>query len=388
VFTDSPVQLACTTSRTKSLTTSRTMFVAAALLALAGPGVAAAAPSDVIAPINPSASAPPPASPAATVSASCIVSGSTTDTIWFGYTNTSPERVNALIGGSNFVTVNVPGVSINQGQIEQLLVGTVERAFAVTIAKGATASWNVDVPNLAAPGFTTRVSAASSSLTPACATGAGTRSASIQAIPGQFPGITATAAKQTRNVAGLLTRASVNFQINGLQTVCSSGGTPLEPKVLWGYGGPTSQISGALLRGTGDALRAVPANAVVRVDADSNYSFTRTYRSARAIVDPQKLWVFGTLAQQIQGTAPYAYGLSSETVIADVVGRCAFGSRVVQSATTYWLDANGRPIGLMVVTDQATQVTRPVQGCIFTGTLVPNCDIPIIGVGPGGPRFR
>jgi hypothetical protein len=363
-------------------------LVAAALLALAAPGIAAAAPTDVVVPIDPSASAsaPPPASPAATVSASCIVFGSTTDTVWFGYANNSTERVVAAVGSANSVAIT--GASVNQNQIEQLLVGTVERAFAVTVPKGAVVTWNIDVPNLAQPGFTTRVSAANGTATPACPSGTRPQSASIQTIPGQFSGITATAAKQTRNRAGLLTRASVNFQISGLQTVCSAGGTPLEPKVLWGYGGPTSQISGALLRSTGDALRAVPANAVVRVDADSNYSFTRTYRSARAIADPQKLWVFGTLQQQILGTAPYAYGLSSETVIADVVGRCAFGNRIVQSATTYWLDANGRPIGLLVVTDQLSQTTRPAQGCIFTGTFVPNCDIPVIGVGPGGPRAR
>ena len=365
---------------------SRTTLVAAALLALAGPGVAAAAPSDVTAPINPSASAPPPASPAATVSASCVVSGSTTDTVWFGYANNSAERVNAAVGSAN--TLAITGASVNQNQIEQLLIGTVERAFAVTVPKGAAVTWNIDVPNLALPGFTTRVSAANGATTPACPSGTRTQSASIQATPSQFPGIIVTPAKQTRNPAGLLTRASVNFEISGLQTVCSTGGVPLAPKVLWGYGGPTSFLSGAIVRTSGDAFRPVPANAVVRVDTDSNYSFTRTYRSARAIVDPQKLWAFGTLQQQIQGTAPYAYGLSSETVIADVVARCAFGSRIVQGATTYWLDADGRPIGTMVVTDQLSQATRSVQGCIFAGTFVPNCDIPIIGVGPGGPRYR
>ena len=360
-------------------------LLSAALLSLAAPAAAHASPSDVLAPINPSATAPA-ASPAATVSAACIVAGSTTDTVWFGYSNTSAERVTATVGGANSVTIT--GAALDQNQIEQLLVGTVERAFAVTIPKGATATWSVTVPNLAVPGFTTRVSAANDPTTPACPSGTRAQSAAIQSIPGQFPDITWTAAKQNRNRAGLLTGASINFQISGLQTACSTGGTPLAPKVLWGYGGPTSQISGALLASAGDALRPVPTNAVVRVDADSNYSFTRTYRSARAIVAPQKLWAFGTLSQQIQGTAPYAFGLSSETVIADVVARCAFGSRTVQSTTTYWLDANGRPLGFMVATDQATQATRPVQGCIFTGTLVPNCDIPIIGVGPGGPRLR
>ena len=382
MLTNSPVQTARTTSRT----TSRTTLVVAAFLAMTGSGVAAAAPTDVVAPINPSASAPPAVSPAATVSASCVVFGSATDTVWFGYANNSAERIDAAVGSSNSLTIT--GASVNQNQIEQLLTGAVERAFAATIPKGATATWNIDVPNLAMPGFTTRVSAANAAATPACPSGTRSQSASIQAIPGQAAGIIAIPAKQTRNRAGLLTRASVNFQIAGLQTVCSSGGTPMEPKVLWGYGGPTSQISGALMQSAGDALRPVPANAVVRVDADTNYSFTRTYRSARAIVDPQKLWVFGTLQQQIQGTAPFAYGLSSETVIADVVARCAFGSRIVQGATTYWLDASGRPIGTMVVTDQLSQATRSVQGCLFNGTLVPNCDIPIIGVGPGGPRFR
>ena len=366
-----------------------TIVLAVFGVGLLAPAVVAAAPGDIVAPVNPSASAPVPAIPAATVTANCIVAGQTTSTVWFGYSNTSGARVTAAVGStSNAVRLTVESYVVNGGQVEQLQPGSVDRAFAVSVPTGDSATWTVTVPDLARPGVSTTVSATGGPSTTACAFGTATRSATIQTLPGQSPSITFTPGKQARNRNGLLTRASVQFSIAGITTTCSQGGVPLEPKVLWGYGGPTNVINGALVSTAGDALAPLSASAIVRTDADANYSFVRSYRSARAIADPQRLWAFGTVQQQVLGTAPFARGLSSETVIADVVARCKFGTRIVSGPTTYWLDADGRPIALQMATDVPTQSTRSARGCILNGSPVVNCDVPIIGVGPGGPRFR
>ena len=373
------------TSRRLSNQVAALTLVACGLGALA-PTVAAAAPGDVLVPINPSASASVPAIPAATVTASCIVRGATTSTVWFGYSNSSGARITALVGSnSNAVRLTVESYVVNRGQVEQLQQGSVERAFAVSVPTGTTATWTVQVPDLASPGSSTTVSAAGGPSTPACASGTATRSATMQALPGQSPSINFTSGKQVRNNSGLLTRASVQFGISGLATSCSEGGVPLEPKVLWGYGGPTNVINGAVVSAAGDALVPLSASATVRVDSDPNYSFVRSYRSARTVADPQRLWVFGTLQEQVLGTALVARGLSSETVIADVVARCQFGTRIVSGPTTYWLDADGRPIAFQMVTDVPTQSTRSSLRCLV---IVAGCDIPIIGIGPGGPRYR
>jgi hypothetical protein len=76
-------------------------------------------------------------------------------------------------------------------------------------------------------------------------------------------------------------------------------------------------------------------------------------------------------------------------VIADVTGRCLFGSTVVRSRVQYWFDGDGRPITLMTATDLATQTTRTAVSCSITGQpLTSVCDNEIVGVGPGTPRFR
>jgi len=353
------------------------------------PSIAGAGGGDITVPINTSASTTISPIPAATVAASCVVPGATTSTVWFGYTNNSAERVTALVGSnSNTVTLAVESYVVNRGQVEQLQPGSVARAFAVSVPAGEVATWTVTVPDLANLGSTTTVSATGGPSTAACAAGTPKRSATIQATPGQTPSIVFTIGKQVRNSSGLLTRATVDFAVAGLATTCSEGGVPLAPKVLWGYGGPTNVINGALFGAAGDALASLPARAIERTDSDASYSFVRSYRSTRAVANPQSAWVFGTRAQQLLGTAPFARGLSSETVIADVVARCQFGTRVVAGPTTYWLDSDGRPIAIQIVTDIPTQTTRSALNCFITGSPVVNCDVPIIGVGPGGPRYR
>jgi len=353
------------------------------------PAAAGAGGGDITAPIDKSASTTISPIPAATVAASCVVPGPTTSTVWFGYTNNSSERVNALVGSnSNTVTLTGESSVANRGQVEQLQPGSVARAFAVSVPAGDAATWTVEVPDLADPGLTTTVSATSGPSTPSCAAGTPKRSATIQATAGQIPSVIFTVGKQVRDTSGLLTKATVAFAVSGLSTTCSEGGFPLEPKVLWGYGGPTNVINGALVDAAGDALVPLPGRAIVRTDSDAAYSFVRSYRSTRAVANPQSAWVFGTRAEQLLGTAPFARGLSSETVIADVVARCKFGNRVVTGPTTYWIDADGRPIAFQIVTDIPTQTTRSALNCFITDSPAVNCDVPVIGVGPGGPRYR
>ncbi len=368
--------------------------VAAVTLAAFGigglaPSIAGAGGGDITVPINTSASTTITPIPAATVAASCIVQGQTSSTVWFGYTNNSGGRVDAPVGSnSNTVTLTAASYVINYGQVEQLQPGSVARAFAVSVPAGDAATWTVRVPDLANLGSTTTVSATGGPSTPACAAGTAKRSATMQTRPGETPSIILTIDKQVRNSRGLLTRATVDFALAGVATTCSDGGVPLEPKVLWGYGGPTNVINGALVGAAGDALVSLPARAIERIDSNADYSFVRSYRSTRAVANPQSAWAFGTLQQQLLGTAPFARGLSSETVIADVVARCQFGTRVVAAPTTYWIDRDGRAISFQFVTDVATQSTRTALSCFITTSPVVNCDVPIIGVGPGGPRFR
>ena len=365
------------------------MAVAAFGLCAFAPAIADAAPGGVVVPINPSASTAISPNPAASVIANCIVQGPTISTVWFGYTNISGGRVTALVGSdSNTVRFTVESYVVNRGQVEQLQPGSVARAFAVNVPAGDASTWTVKVPDLANPGMTTVVSATGGPSTTPCAAGTPTQSATMQGRPGETPSIVVTAGKQVHNRSGLLTRATVQFDIAGLSTTCSDGGIALEPKVLWGYAGPTNVINGALLGAAGDALAPLPTRAVVRTDSDANYSFVRSYRSTRVVGNPQSFWGFGTPAQQVQGLVPFARGLSSERVIADVVARCQFGARVVTGPTTYWLDADGRPIAFQLATDIPTQSTRAARSCFITGSPVVDCDVPYIGVGPGGPRFR
>jgi hypothetical protein len=88
--------------------------------------------------------------PGVTVFASCTVAGPSGVTVWFGYNNALTERRVALIGSDNTVSVSsvaVNGVA-NRGQTTQFQPGKVERAFAVTVPVGSTATWTVAPKNI------------------------------------------------------------------------------------------------------------------------------------------------------------------------------------------------------------------------------------------------
>ena len=171
----------------------------------------------------------PPSS--VTVSASCVVAKRTGTTVWFGYSNASVDRRVALVGPGNVLAVN--GVAVpNRGQITQFQPGVVERAFAVTVPVGSTASWTVT------PASILGVSDASSS-----ATSSGRRQ--------RVPPVSVCARRRHKSLGASFRRslrcrrlsssATVSsygrrsFSTNGVVSACSDGGVPLAPRVLWGY---------------------------------------------------------------------------------------------------------------------------------------------------------
>jgi hypothetical protein len=328
--------------------------------------------------------ASPPSSVA--VLASCTVTRRTGTTVWFGYSNTSTERRVALVGSGNTVTVNGVAGAPNRGQITQFQPGVVQRAFAVTVPVGSTATWTVTPANILGVSDATS-SATSSSSTPACPIGAGVRSATPQVVGSLTPTITALPVNQ-RLSNGLLVRSSLKLSTNGVVSSCSDGGVPLPPKVLWGYAVSPPGQAGGLVVPSGAPFEALQATKVVRVDSDGTFTFERSYEATRSVVDPQRISVFGSLQEQVAGTAQVAWGYSSISVIADVEARCQFGSGIVKSSTTVWVDPTfGSGFNFHMVTDRLAQSTRSAEYCL-PPYPTSGCDVRAIGVGPGGRSYR
>ncbi len=329
---------------------------------------------------------PPPVA-GVTVFADCVIVKRTGTTVWFGYENTLDERQVALVGASNEVAVN--GVVSNQGQVTQFLPGRAARAFAVTVPVGAVPTWSVTYSNTQGLNGGSSL-AAFSVLTPPCPAGVGVRSATPQIVGGLIPTISAkTVNERNRERDGLLVRSSLQFSINGVVSACAAGGTPLVPRVLWGYSvNPQGNLDGFIVTG---AAAYQPLNNVVRVEQSATSTidpYERTYQSTRRVVDPQRRSVYGTQKEVNKGTAQIAYGFSSVGVIADVEARCQFGANVVTSVTTVWVDPpGGSGFKFFTVTDRLTQATRPAVGCEPPFTT-PGCDVRTSGIGPGGSKFR
>jgi len=319
-----------------------------------------------------------------TVSASCVVARRAGTTVWFGYSNAAAERRVALVGAANTVAVNAVGGD-NQGQVTQFQPGVVERAFAVTVPVGSTATWTVTPANTLGVSDAT-TSATSSAATPACAAGIGVRSATPQLVGGPVPTISAIPVNQ-RVSNGLLVRSSLGFSTSGVVSACSNGGVALPPKVLWGYG--RSGQAGGFIVPDGANYDPLPADRVLRVDSNQDgVTFERSYQATRRVVDPQRLSVYGSFAEQATGAAQVAWGYSSIKAIADVEARCQFPNGVVKSSTTVWVDPEvGSGFNFHMVTDRATQATRPAVFCL-AGFPIPGCDVRALGVGPTGARFR
>ncbi len=326
----------------------------------------------------------PPSS--VTVSASCVVAKRTGTTVWFGYSNASVDRRVALVGPGNVLAVNGVASVTNRGQITQFQPGVVERAFAVTVPVGSTASWTVTPASILGVSDASS-SATSSRSTPACPTGVGVRSATPQVVGSLIPTVSSLPATQLIS-NGLLVRSSQSFSTNGVVSACSDGGVPLAPRVLWGYDVSPPGQAGGLIVPAGAAYEALAADRVIRTDSANGITFERSYQATRRIVDPQRISVYGDLPEQVAGTAQVAWGYSSLSVIADVEARCLFVNGVVKSSTTVWVDPEvGSGFNFHTVTDQASQATRPASFCLAPYPTS-GCDVRALGVGPGGTRFR
>ncbi len=325
--------------------------------------------------------------PGVTVFASCVVARPTDTTVWFGYSHAGLDRRVALVASGSAVFIKGFIGALNRGQVTQFQPGRVERAFAVTVPAGSTVTWTVKPTNVL--GVSDAPSSATNSRsTPACPAGVGVRSATPQIVGGPVPGISATPVnRQVSN--GLLVRSSLQFSTNGVVSACSNGGVPLPPKVLWGYGMTAPGQAGGLIVPAGAPFVALPANKILRTDvfANGQFRFQRSIQATRRIVDPQRVSVFGTIREQLAGTAQVAWGYSSIAVIADVEARCKFSDgAVVTSSTKVWVDSErGSSIDFHTVTDRGTQTTRPAVFCLAAAS---GCDVRAIGVGPGGRSFR
>jgi hypothetical protein len=325
--------------------------------------------------------------PGVSVFVSCAVARPSGTTVWFGYANTSAERRVALVKSANAVFIKGFIGALNRGQVTQFQPGVVERAFAVTVPPGSTATWTVTPASIL--GVTDAPSsAASGPSTPACPARVGVRSATPQIIGGPVPTVSALPVNQLVS-NGLLVRSSLRFSTKGVVSACSDGGVPLPPSVLWGYNVEPARRNGALIVPAGAPYEALPFDKVIRVDSNADgIMFERSYQATRRVVDPQRLSVFGSLQEQVAGTAQIASGYSSASVIADVEARCRFASGIVKSSTVVWVDPEfGSGFDVHTVTDRLTQTTRPAVFC-FSPYPATGCDVRAIGVGPGGRSYR
>jgi hypothetical protein len=331
--------------------------------------------------------------PAVQLFATCSVTRRSVVTVWFGYQNVWTDRVDAAVGPTNDVSIDSVSRG-NLGQVAQFQPGRVDRAFAVTLNAGQVATWAADVVDLNQPALAlaplTRVVASSSAATPACPIGTPVRSATAQ-IGGAGAAINITTSLGERRRNGLLVKSNVRFDVSGVTSACSSGGVPLTPKVLFGYLGADSVVDGLILASAGADYAPLPPRQVAGITTLGGATVVWSTANERSIVDPQQLFTYGaSLAQSTYW--PSARGLSSQRVIADVTARCRFGSQTVSSSTVVWVDAVGRGFSFATVTDAATQTTRAPGFCSITSLspLSPafGCDVPWIGIGPGGAKLR
>lgn len=331
--------------------------------------------------------------PAVQLFATCAVARRGTTTVWFGYQNVWNERVVSPVGPGNDVLIDSLSKG-NLGQVDQFQPGRVDRAFAVSVRTGQVATWAADVADLNNPSPAidppTRVVVSSSSATPACRAGTSVNSATPQSASGA-PQITITYGVNDRQRRGVLTRSTVRFDVSGVTSACSSGGVPLTPQVVFGYMGPISQYGALILASGGADYAPLSPRQIDRTTVLDGTTVRWSTVAERSIVDPQQLFTYGaTLAQSTYW--PSARGLTTQRVIADVTARCRFGGQIVSSSTVYWVDGGGAGAPFVSVTDAATQTTRDATFCSTAGLgpLSPaiGCDVPFVGIGPGGVKIR
>jgi hypothetical protein len=182
------------------------------------------------------------------------------------------------------------------GQLDEFLPGNHPSRFEVSTANHPT--WVLEVPGIgqeqpadAAKGMWRVI------ITPLFPTPCG------PTVPQHFVsmrgegGARPTPADVVRDTSGRITQYALDFPVTGDQTICSPGGVPLEPRVLYGY--------------TETNYVPLLASQIVRVDTLDSQAFTRTAVASRQVAD---------------AAAP-----SGGRIILDSYGRCRFGNSLVEA---------------------------------------------------------
>jgi hypothetical protein len=347
---------------------------------------------------------PNPTAPALRLYADCVVRTKFSETVWFGFRNEFTSPLHLDVGADNAIAVG--GVDLgNAGQVTQFLVGETRRAFAVSITRRSSATWKVMSPfynRQTGLMYPNPVPVAVSSVgAPLCAAGVPGVSATAQITEfsrrpldsNYYPNAKPTVVSllDRKDASGKLAEAFVGFSLDKVRSACSAG-TPLDPAILWGFGGPTNRTERFYVAGPTTTAGYRPPLDVVRTDTGSGYAFARTYYGVRRVDAPQALTPFiGDAA--VVANYPKPKGLSSEKVIADVFGRCLLSDgQVVTSVNPLWIDSSGEPFHLFTTTDEATQRTRAAVLCGPAGTTPPGpllgCDVRLAGDGPGVQKYR
>ena len=297
-----------------------------------------------------------------------------TRVVWFGYRSKLAAATWMPVGGDNHITqVRVVSGRVQtttvaeMGQVNHFQGGEHHMAFAIEHPLTTVITWDVTTPP--APtngdpdpgGFTESVTPL---LPPNCPAGTPKRSAVARVVA--EPGYTLTSVNEVKD-SGLLIAGGVRYDATGIESRCSTGGTPQLPSVLWGWSdNTTARIDGV-------ASNLAPVDPVVRIDklfaeTDSNgttttIDFARSFNPIRTVVNPQRPPV---------STPKAGTGMTETNVLGDAFGVCTFAGATVTSTLATYVPAFGDLRFSATVTDLPGQYTRRAR---TIGQLFP-CDPP------------
>jgi hypothetical protein len=283
-----------------------------------------------------------------------------TRVVWFGYLSKIGPGTWMPVGADNHITqISVVRGRLrtttvaDMGQVNHFQSGEHHMAFAIDIPLTTTISWDLTTPaGTAANGSFTE------SITPLiprnCPAGTPKRSAVARIVT--EPSYTVTGVNEVKDALGTLIAGGVRYDVIGIESRCSAGGTPQAPSVLWGWADNTSP------RSDGVTSNLTAVEPLVRTDSlfggfDPAIDFQRSFNPVRTVADTQRLPVAGPKA----GT-----GMTETDVLADVFGVCAFGGTMVTSTTSAYVPSFGDFRYSFTVTDIPGQFQRPARGI---GTL-------------------
>lgn len=188
------------------------------------------------------------------------------------------------------------------GQLDQFLPGSHPSRFAVQTSRKPT--WILEVPSVGAEGPrpSSDLERWRISIKPrraACGSSVPEHFASMRNSGFSFP----APVDIVRDPTGRITQYSLDSSLSEFrQTLCSPGGVPVDPRVVFGY--------------TEDNLVPLPSGQVIRVDDLDHRSFTRTEVATRQVAD-----------------ASAGFQLR---VIVDVYARCQFENDLVEAPDPRW----------------------------------------------------